>query len=127
MDTRHFTFALRHHVVADTLLLEFHGELDAWADLELAPRVAALLRLRRRAVLVDLRSVTFLDAGGLRLLLRISEQSPRRKGRVRLVLGSPQILRVLRITRVDGVFTVLGELPVAFAAGGTPDDTGVRA
>src|SRR4051794_18097155 len=106
MDTRHFTFALRHHVVANTLLLEFHGELDAWADQELAPRVTELLRLRRRAVLVDLRSVTFLDAGGLRLLLRISRQAPRRKGRVRLVLDRPQILRVLRITQVDGVFSV---------------------
>ena len=123
METRHFTFALRHHVVAGTLLLEFHGELDAWADQELAPRVTELLRSRRRAVLVDLRSVTFLDAGGLRLLLRIRQQAPRRKGRVRLVLDSPQILRVLDITHVDGVFTLLGELPFPFAA----DDTDMPA
>ncbi|WP_125510771.1 STAS domain-containing protein [Streptomyces sp. WAC 01529] len=89
-----------------TDVLAFWGELDAWADQELSPRVTALLDRAGRRVVADLRKVTFLDAGGLRLLVRIRQQVAAGQGTLWLVPGSARNWRVLRITRLDRTFTI---------------------
>ncbi|MFG3258895.1 STAS domain-containing protein [Streptomyces sp. NPDC048172] len=107
-----FTFALRHHLRDGTLVLAFHGELDCWAERETGPRVSALLNRERSAdVLVDLRGVTFLDASGLRLLLRVKEHVADYGGTLRLLRGSPKVWRVLCLARLDHAFTVLDDWP----------------
>ncbi len=104
--TADFTFGLHHRVVNGTDVLAFWGELDAWADQELTPRVTALLDRTGRQVVADLRRVTFLDAGGLRLLVRIRQQVAAGEGTLWLVPGSARNWRVLRITRLDRTFTI---------------------
>ncbi|MFD7013320.1 STAS domain-containing protein [Streptomyces sp. NPDC059928] len=112
-------FRLRTRSVEGTIIIELHGELDMLAHLELGPRVHALTRLATRGVVVDLRAVTFLDAGGIRLLLTVRQEMVRRGGELRLIRGMPQISKVLRIVRLDEVFTVLDGLPTALADGAT--------
>ncbi|MEU5998282.1 STAS domain-containing protein [Streptomyces sp. NPDC047197] len=112
-------FGLHHHVVDGSIVLTFRGELDAWADLELTPRIAELLDRPGVDVVVDLRQVSFLDAGGLRLLVRIKGLAIARQRSLRLVRSSPRVWRVLRITRLDRSFTVLDSMPVGLDA---PDD-----
>ncbi|MEW1922874.1 STAS domain-containing protein [Streptomyces sp. NPDC088360] len=112
-------FGLHHHVVDGSIVLTFRGELDAWADLELTPRIAELLDRPGVDVVVDLRQVSFLDAGGLRLLVRIKGLAIARQRSLRLVRSSPRVWRVLRITRLDRSFTVLDSMPVGLD---TPDD-----
>lgn len=112
-------FGLHHHVVDGSLVLTFRGELDAWADQELSPRVAELLDRPGADVVVDLRQVTFLDAGGLRLLVRIKGRVVAKRRTLRLVRSSPRVWRVLRITRLERSFTVLDGMPAALD---TPDD-----
>ncbi|WP_225858932.1 STAS domain-containing protein [Streptomyces albicerus] len=113
MGTHHNTFGLHHHVAGDTLVLQPHGELDAWADQELSPRMAALLdRPRDRAVaqvVVDLGGVTFLDAGGLRLLIRLRNRTSGNGTALRLVRTPAKVRRLLRLTRLDRTFTLLDE------------------
>ncbi|MFH8561717.1 STAS domain-containing protein [Streptomyces sp. NPDC017988] len=104
--TADFTFGLQHRVVNGTDVLAFWGELDAWADQELTPRVTALLDQAGHQVVADLRKVTFLDAGGLRLLVRIRQYVAAGQGTLWLVPGSPRNWRVLRITRLDRTFTI---------------------
>jgi anti-sigma B factor antagonist len=105
-------FGLQHRVVDGSLVLMFRGELDAWADQELSPRIAELLDQPGVDVVVDLRQVSFLDAGGLRLLVRIKRQAVARRRPLRLVRSSARVWRVLRITRLDRSFTVLDAMPV---------------
>ncbi|MEU5951851.1 STAS domain-containing protein [Streptomyces sp. NPDC047525] len=104
-------FGLHHRVVDGSIVLTFRGELDAWADLELAPRIAELLDPPGVDVVVDLRQVSFLDAGGLRLLVRIKGLAVARRCSLRLVRSSPRVWRVLRITRLDRSFSVLDGMP----------------
>ncbi|MEV0219844.1 STAS domain-containing protein [Streptomyces sp. NPDC050704] len=114
MGTHHyFTFGLHHRVVGETLVLEPRGELDAWADQELSPRLAVLLdRPRPRPhVIVDLRQVTFLDAGGLRLLIRLRNRATANGSTLRLVGACAGVRHVLRVTRLDRAFTLLDEPP----------------
>lgn len=110
--TADFTFGLRHRVVNGTDVLAFWGELDAWADQELAPRVTALLDRAGPRVVTDLRGVTFMDAGGLRLLVRIRRQVDRDRGTLWLVPGSARNRRLLRITALDRAFTIPASAPV---------------
>ncbi|GAA2096835.1 hypothetical protein GCM10009801_66720 [Streptomyces albiaxialis] len=66
---------------------------------------------------MDLRGVTFLDASGLRLLLRVKELVAEYGGTLRLLRGSAKVWRVLCLARLDHVFTVVDDWPVRSAAG----------
>ncbi|MEV0322910.1 STAS domain-containing protein [Streptomyces sp. NPDC050658] len=105
------SFGLRHRVVDGLTVLTLHGELDAWAEQELEPCLRELLDRSGSDVVVDLREVTFLDAGGLRLLVRIRNRTIAGGRSLRLVRTRPRVWRVLRITRLDSSFTVLDTLP----------------
>ncbi|MFF3645246.1 STAS domain-containing protein [Streptomyces sp. NPDC002564] len=105
-------------MVNGTDVLAFWGELDAWADQELAPRVMALLDRVGPRVVTDLRGVTFMDAGGLRLLVRIRQQVARNEGTLWLVPGSARTWRLLRITALDQAFTIPASAPVPCARAG---------
>ncbi|UUU19345.1 STAS domain-containing protein [Streptomyces sp. DSM 40750] len=115
MSSRPFPFALHHRTVDGTMVLELHGEVDLWAQRELFPRVAELLGRPSPDVVVDLRPVIFLDAGGLRLLVQIKDHVALRDGSLRLVRGTPAAWRAVQITRLDHVFTVVNDLPGAAA------------
>ncbi|MEV0263156.1 STAS domain-containing protein [Streptomyces sp. NPDC050617] len=110
------TFLLRDRFVGGILVIELYGELDIWSTVTLAGHVESLLDQPRPDVVVDLRAVTFLDASGLRLLLRIKNQVAVKDGTLRLVRPSPRVWRVLRLTRLDRVFTVLDGLPPVLEA-----------
>ncbi|MFF1380589.1 STAS domain-containing protein [Streptomyces sp. NPDC058308] len=116
--TADFTFGLHHRVVNGTDVLAFWGELDAWADQELAPRVTTLLDRAGPRVVTDLRKVTFMDAGGLRLLVRIRNQVAHDQGTLWLVPGSARNWRLLRITALDRAFTIPACAPASCARTG---------
>ncbi|MDI3403670.1 STAS domain-containing protein [Streptomyces cavernicola] len=105
-------FGLQHRSVGETLVLVLYGEIDAWAHQVLAPRLTGLLvELPWREVVVDLRPVTFLDASGLRLLVRVRRHCTARDARVFLVRGVPRVRRVLLLTGLDRCFTDWESLP----------------
>ncbi|NGO15449.1 STAS domain-containing protein [Streptomyces sp. HC44] len=120
MGTHHFTFALHHREAGESLVLELSGEIDAWAYAELLPPLAEVLDGSYADVVVDLRPVTFLDAGGLRLLLRIKSRVDDHQGTLRLVRGTPRVWRIMRLTRLDDAFTVLDGPPASLRDQGVP-------
>ncbi|MFS8198733.1 STAS domain-containing protein [Streptomyces sp. CWNU-52B] len=113
MGTHHVPFGLRHRTVGDTLVLLPRGELDAWADQELFPQVAELLDRPRdpavSGVVVDLGAVTFLDAGGLRLLVRLRDRTCLSGVELRLARTPAKARRVLHLCRLERTFTFLDE------------------
>ncbi|MCD9143607.1 STAS domain-containing protein [Streptomyces albireticuli] len=102
---------MSERVASGAIIIELHGEIDILAEQELGPRVDALTERFRADVVIDLREVAFLDASGLRLLLRARERVLERGGRLRLVRGVPRVFRVLRVTGVEGAFTVVDAFP----------------
>ncbi|MEU7044185.1 STAS domain-containing protein [Streptomyces varsoviensis] len=107
------TFLLRDRWAGGTLVIELYGELDIWSTVTLAGHVESLLDRPRPDVVVDLREVTFLDASGLRMLVRVKRQVADKGGALRIVRPCPRVWRVLRLTRLDRAFTVLDGLPAA--------------
>ncbi|MEU6380766.1 STAS domain-containing protein [Streptomyces sp. NPDC046909] len=108
-------------------VVELRGELDVLAALNLSARLDALTAGPRPDLVLDLRGVSFVDCGGLGLLSRARNRVLARRGRLRLVSDSPRFLRVLRCTRLAGVFEIHPDLPTALAAdpAGNPAVTAV--
>jgi anti-sigma B factor antagonist len=72
----------------------------------------------RATVVVDMSQTVFCDSTGLRLLLQAADRAAAGGGELRLVLGSPQLLRIFSVTGFDQLFRVFATLPEALAGRG---------
>ncbi|MEU8980839.1 anti-sigma factor antagonist [Streptomyces sp. NPDC048309] len=95
--TRH----LRIHEDRGHLVLEFHGEIDILAALEITPILDSATGGPAPQIVIDLRPVEFFDCSGLRLLYRARRRVLARGGRLHLVCTQPLILRILRVTGLN--------------------------
>jgi anti-anti-sigma factor len=66
-------------------------------------------------LIVDLTQTAFCDSTGLRLLLQASDRAARDGGELRLVLASPQLLRIFSVTGFEQLFPIFATLPEALA------------
>jgi anti-sigma B factor antagonist len=107
-ETEPLTPHLRVHRERGHLVLEFRGEIDIIAALEIIPLLDAATGRPGARVVLDLRHIEFLDCSGLRLLYRARRRVLAQGGRLRLVCTHPLTLRVLRLT---GLAAVLPPLP----------------
>ncbi|WP_438292666.1 STAS domain-containing protein [Streptomyces sp. HUAS TT7] len=104
-------FGLWDRAAETATVLELFGEIDIEARLVLGPAVERMIDREAPEVVVDLRPVTFMDAGGLRLLDEIQDDVAARGGTLRLVRGRRSVMRLFRLTGLDSAFTVLDRLP----------------
>jgi anti-anti-sigma factor len=74
-----------------------HGEVDMATVGRLAAEIDDLVGRGFEAVVLDLRTTTFLDSSGVHMLV---EQSARTDARVTLIEGSTQVRRIFDITGV---------------------------
>ncbi len=66
----------------------------------------------QRRVVLDLGRVTFLDSSGLGAVVSVMKHlGPGR--RLELAALTPNVAKVFRLTRMDGVFTIHGSVPDA--------------
>ncbi|MEV6283677.1 anti-sigma factor antagonist [Kribbella sp. NPDC051770] len=77
-------------------------------DLETAPELTGLLKtlLGAHPIVVDLAEVEFMDSSGLGVLVGAHKESLAHGGALVVVGPRPRIQKILRITKLDKVFTV---------------------
>lgn len=85
---------------ASATVISAEGELDMAS----APELERLLTEQRGPVLLDLRSVRFIDSSGLRILVGAEERSRRDGLDLRLASG-PATRRILELTGLTGHFS----------------------
>ena len=89
-----FAVQVEHHV--DSTVMRVEGELDlAGAE---AFRRQVLQGMDGKPVVIDLRSLTFLDSMGLGALLDLARTAPRP---IKLVRGPANVHRVFEITNTE--------------------------
>jgi len=76
------------------------GELDAYRGAELQAVLKDHLNAERRPIAIDASAISFLDSGGLRVLVDADEQLREEGGALELLDPSPQVLRMLRYTNL---------------------------
>src|SRR5690349_3159914 len=80
------------------------GDLDGEAAVALRAEWQGLMHAAGdRLLVVDLRQVTFIDAAGLGFLVAVHNQRRRHGSRLLLRNAAPRVLRLLRLTGMQGV------------------------
>lgn len=97
-------------VIGGTTVVEMHGEIDILTATPLSARLDTLTAGPRPHLVLDLRSVTFIDGSGLRLLCRARNRVLARQGRLRLVADSGRLLRILRPALLADAFDICPDL-----------------
>ncbi len=87
------------------VVVVLRGELDMAAASGVAAALAAAAA-REPRVIVDLAGLRFIDAGGVAALVRGRRQVQHAGGDLLLAAPRHQVLRVLTVTRLTGVFPV---------------------
>jgi anti-sigma B factor antagonist len=86
-------------------VLALSGRLVAFeSDEVFKDRVVTLVRAGQRDVLIDMSRVTYIDSGGVGVLVGTLLHVLRRGGRLKLLSPSDRVARVLGITGLQAVF-----------------------
>lgn len=91
--------------------MELSGEIDMLTAPCIGARLDVLTARPLPDLVVDLRSVSFIDCTGLGVLCRVANHVRARQGRLRLVTDNPRFRRILRLTRLSGAFEVCAVPP----------------
>lgn len=83
----------------ERILVLLHGELDLVTVEQVGAQLDELLSAGWRELTVNLAAVTFMDVAGVRLLLGLHERSDHVRLAFRVVCASPQVARILGLTR----------------------------
>lgn len=89
------------------------GELDLTTASTLEETLLSLPDHSAEAVIVDLACCSFIDLRGLHVLLSARERLERSNRPLVLVGRNPNLLRLLRVTRVDSLFEIYPSLTAA--------------
>ena len=96
-------FAVCVEFVEDTVVLEVRGEVDTLSAPELRALLTAVVDSGHTSVVVDLSSVSFLDAAGLGVFAQGASRLRAGSGTLTLRSPSRQVRRLLSLTRLDEV------------------------
>jgi anti-sigma B factor antagonist len=118
---------------ADRTVLEVAGEVDVYTGPTLRDRISDLLDSGAHDLVVDLGKVDFIDSTGLGVLVGALNRAKELGGSLQLICAQERVLKLLRITGLDQVFTVRASLAeitdvelaeTETAAGTKSDDAG---
>jgi anti-anti-sigma factor len=87
-------------------VLAVSGELDLASSTELEEELDRLDDSGPALVVLDLREVAFMDSAGLAVVVKAHQRAESAGRRFGLVNGSPQVQRLLSLTRMDKRITV---------------------
>lgn len=87
------------------------GELDLYTAPRLQAALAELLRGQVDRLVVDLSGVEFCDSTGMNVLLAAMKRLKEQGGTLELAAPRPAVKRILQVTGLDTVFSVLDAMP----------------
>ena len=85
--------------------LRIDGELDLYSSPEVRDELDGI-GPEVRYVLADLTGLTFMDSTGVATLLSAARELAKREGKMMLVVGDPNVLRVVEVTGLDDYFEI---------------------
>ncbi len=97
----------------DVTVVELQGELDADMAEVFQSTITDIVTKRKTGVVLDMSEVSFIDSGGLELLLWSREYCNQNKREMRLAGLDENCVRILEITRLMNEFDHYPELAEA--------------
>lgn len=96
------------------------GEIDLYTAPQLRSELIDALNDGAARLVVDVSRVEFCDSTGISVLLSAMKRSREKGGDLEIVAPRPAVMRVLKVTGLDDVFTIhtsADALPVAAGSG----------
>jgi len=115
-------FSVANQTVAGFPVVAVRGEIDVYSAPALKDAVIELLGPEHPAVIVDLTEVGFLDSTGLGALVAARTSATDAEVRLLVVSDRDRILKLFRITGLDGVFEIYPTVDQAVDALGAASD-----
>jgi len=97
-------------------VVQMTGELDIATAEKAYSYISEVIDGRPAPVTVDLSGLTFCDASGLGVLARIARHARQAGRQLRLTSARPSLLKLMRLTGLDGVFPELSPSVHAYSA-----------
>ncbi|MBV9000277.1 MAG: STAS domain-containing protein [Solirubrobacterales bacterium] len=110
-------FSVAEHNYGSAWVVTAVGELDLRTSPELEERLDRVWSSGAELVILDLRQIEFMDSTGLRVLLGAHQRAQDSGRRFALVRGADQVERVLTLTGVRDLLTVVDAPEELLAAG----------
>jgi anti-sigma B factor antagonist len=89
------------------VLLRARGEIDVATAPEFHAALAQLIGGGAEILIVDMSEVSFIDSTGLGVLVSAEKESRAAGHELRLVVTQPHVTKLLALTGLDEVFTVV--------------------
>lgn len=105
----------------DAWIFVVRGDLDVNSSGLLREALARADDKGAVSLLVDLEETTFMDPFALGILVGAAKRARARNGQLRIVAPSEAAARLLRVTQMDRVFPVDGDLISAYAQVAPPE------
>jgi anti-sigma B factor antagonist len=97
-------------------VFELSGELDAYTSEQFREAILSRIDAGLRLAVVDFLKVEYIDSSGLGAMVAALKRTSERNGRIYVVCGESQVLKVLRITGLEKVFPVFPDRDAAMEA-----------
>lgn len=110
-------FSVEEHNEGVATVVAASGELDLRTSPELEERLDHAFKTDAQLVILDLRRIEFMDSTGLRVLLTAHQRAHDIGKRFGIVRGAEQVERVLRLTGVRDLLTVVDSPEELLTAG----------
>lgn len=95
---------------ASSILVSLHGELDLATVPEVQRRLTGVA-IDRRAVVVDLRGLGFIDSSGIRLLVELQRLATEHRFFLAVLNGGPTVRRALELSGVAAHLNLIDDPP----------------
>jgi anti-sigma B factor antagonist len=115
-------FSVEERNEGSAWILAVSGELDLRTSPELEDRLDRVWASGADLLILDLRRIEFMDSTGLRVLLAAHQRAHETSRRFALVRGADQVERVLTLTGVRDLLTIVDAPEELLAAGESSSD-----
>jgi anti-anti-sigma factor len=104
-------FEIKREESRGVVIVSPAGELDIATADRLDQELRRVEELKPRLLVLDLRSLTFMDSSGVRTILLADTRSRQNGARLTIVRGPEEVDRVFRITGIAEHLQIVDELP----------------
>lgn len=104
---------VQHHDGVPVAAIE--GDLDLHVSGDLREKLLRLID-NHPALVVDLARVTGIDSSGVAGLLEVYQRAHKRRKKFALAAAGESVLRVLKMARLDSIFTLAATVDAGLAA-----------
>lgn len=83
-----------------------HGDVDMGSSAQVRQHLVPLIKPGRKAVIIDLSQVPYMDSSGIATMVEGLQQSMKLGMHFRLAALSPTVMEVFKLARLESVFRI---------------------